>query len=413
MVAAVSALPAISEGGTADIVGSLSGPSSGNVGDTLTYTVTASNRGPDAGQVEVSFAMSKSQGLELVSAGCPQSETDDQILVQCPPATIAVGETVQLVVQTRVKQISATTLDGFANPAGGADPNTSNNAVSIVVLQPAATPPPPPPPAAMPTYMFAGELPHAMQRVPYWTVTVPCNPLVACPRWVALAAGSLPPGINLGDDVNGSLIGKPTTPGSYTFTVDAVPYPGSNVAMISHQYTLVVDQYQNTTTTSAGSTASTKPPVALVGKTVLLAKRSKSRSCRRGDLPDRRCSPGAYYAKLTKKVLCSASFRTGTIRNVPQSEKTAVEREYGMAAKSYGRTPEIDYIISLGLGGSNDIANLFAEPGSGRATYHTKDKLENKLHALVCGGKMSLATARRGIATNWETLYQSVFGVKP
>ena len=49
------------------------------------------------------------------------------------------------------------------------------------------------------------------------------------------------------------------------------------------------------------------------------------------------------------------------------------------------------------LGGSNDIASLFPEPGSGPANYHVKDKLENKLHALVCAGSITLRAARGGI----------------
>ena len=85
-------------------------------------------------------------------------------------------------------------------------------------------------------------------------------------------------------------------------------------------------------------------------------------------------------------MLCSPTFRTGAIRNVPDSEKHAVEIEYGMAPKAYGRTIEIDHIVSLELGGSNDIANLYPEPGTGTASYHVKDKLENKLHDLVCAG---------------------------
>src|SRR4029077_5413645 len=104
----------------------------------------------------------------------------------------------------------------------------------------------------------------------------------------------------------------------------------------------------------------------------------------RGVNPDRRCSPGAYYSGLTKAVLCSPTFRTGTIRNVPQSETNTVERENGMPARLYGRTIEIDHIVSLELGGSNDPANLYPEPGSGRASYHVKDGLENRLHDLVC-----------------------------
>ena len=70
-----------------------------------------------------------------------------------------------------------------------------------------------------------------------------------------------------------------------------------------------------------------------------------------------------------------------------------------MPARLYGRTIEIDHIVSLELGGSNDIANLYPEPGSGRANYHVKDELENKLHDLVCSGAMTLRAAQRGIAT--------------
>jgi hypothetical protein len=166
-----------------------------------------------------------------------------------------------------------------------------------------------------------------------------------------------------------------------------------------------------TTTTSAPPTSSGK---ASVGRTVLLKKRTKTGGCKLGALPDRRCSPGAYYSGLTKAVICSSSFHTGTIRNVPQSEKYAVEREYGLAAKLYGRTLEIDHIVSLELGGSNDIANLYPEEAKLPAKapgFHVKDKLENKLHALVCAGAMSLRAAQRGIAGNWEKLYKKVFGV--
>jgi hypothetical protein len=160
---------------------------------------------------------------------------------------------------------------------------------------------------------------------------------------------------------------------------------------------------------SSGSSAGTVD----VGKTVLLKNRTKTSGCKLGPNPDRRCSPGAYYSKLTKAVICSASFHTGSIRNVPQSEKYDVEVEYGMTEKLYGSSLEIDHIVSLELGGSNDIANLFPERASPAPGYHVKDKLENKLHSLVCSGSMSLSSARVGIATNWQKLYRKVYGTAP
>jgi hypothetical protein len=160
----------------------------------------------------------------------------------------------------------------------------------------------------------------------------------------------------------------------------------------------------------AGGTSSTKPPL---GKTVLLARRTRTSGCRPGPSPDRRCSPGAYYSKLTTPVICSSSFRTSSIRDVPESEKYAVEEEYGMAPGHYGRTLEIDHIVSLELGGSNDIANLFPERVDAGPGYPVKDRLENRLHDVVCSGALTLRYAQRAIASNWQLLYERVFGVVP
>jgi len=164
----------------------------------------------------------------------------------------------------------------------------------------------------------------------------------------------------------------------------------------------------------ASAVAATPPPTLFnVGKTVLFARHVVTAGCRRDVRPDRRCSPGAYSSRLTKRVICSSTFRTSSIRNVPKSEKAQLERAYGMPVRSYGRTLEIDHIVSLELGGSNNIANLFPQPGGGRANYHAKDKLENKVHDLVCAGKMSLRSAQRAIASNWVALYRRVFGTSP
>ena len=99
---------------------------------------------------------------------------------------------------------------------------------------------------------------------------------------------------------------------------------------------------------------------------------------------------------------------------MPESEKHQVEIEYGLTPKGYGSTMEIDHIISLELGGSNEIANLFPEKATlpGKAPgFHVKDKLENAAHDWVCKGKISLRIAQQQIAGHWEALYKRVFGV--
>jgi hypothetical protein len=172
--------------------------------------------------------------------------------------------------------------------------------------------------------------------------------------------------------------------------------------------------YQRSSTPAATKAPVTRPPASPdVGSTILIGRRTRATGCTRSTTPDRRCSPGAYYSLLTAPVICSPTFRTGAIRDVPQSEKFEVEREYGMPASYYGRSIEIDHIVPLELGGSNYIANLFPEPGSGSASYHAKDELENKLHDLVCAGTLTLRAAQRQIAGDWRSLYGTEFSVAP
>jgi hypothetical protein len=90
-----------------------------------------------------------------------------------------------------------------------------------------------------------------------------------------------------------------------------------------------------------------------------------------------------------------------------------VEAEYGMTPKPYGSALEIDHIISLELGGSNDIANLFPERAIPAPSWRVKDKLETRLNLMVCAGAISLQAAQQQIATNWMQLYKKVYGKAP
>jgi len=70
----------------------------------------------------------------------------------------------------------------------------------------------------------------------------------------------------------------------------------------------------------------------------------------------------------------------------------------------------VDHLISLELGGSNSIKNLWPEPYTGDLNAHVKDKLENKLHSLVCNGDIDLKTAQQEIATDWVAAYIKYIG---
>jgi len=128
------------------------------------------------------------------------------------------------------------------------------------------------------------------------------------------------------------------------------------------------------------------------------------------DLPDATLTPGCTNPALTAKKLCSKSFRTGPYRNVPQSRKNLAYKRYGITTHKTGDY-EVDHLISLEIGGCNDIENLW--PQSYTTTpwnAHVKDALENRLHKLVCDGTLTLEHAQSEIATDWIAAYYKYVG---
>jgi hypothetical protein len=118
--------------------------------------------------------------------------------------------------------------------------------------------------------------------------------------------------------------------------------------------------------------------------------------------PNHRLTPGAYFA-VGKATICRVGY-SASVRNVPASEKDAVYARYGTRRVAYAY--EVDHLVSLELGGSNAITNLWPEHYYLPWGARTKDRLENRLHALVCSGSLSLASAQRQEAANWIAAYK-------
>ncbi len=123
-------------------------------------------------------------------------------------------------------------------------------------------------------------------------------------------------------------------------------------------------------------------------------------------LPDADCTPGAVFSGVSSAQLCVSGY-TRTVRNVPASEKAQVFAEYGVIAHTPGQF-EIDHLIPLELGGSNELANLWPQSASPVPGFHQKDQLENYLHDKVCSGGLSLQVAQHEIATNWIGAYDAM-----
>ncbi len=121
-------------------------------------------------------------------------------------------------------------------------------------------------------------------------------------------------------------------------------------------------------------------------------------------VPDPAKTPGDTLA-VTKADICVPGY-SKKVRNVPEDVKKKAYGEYGITSHKPGEY-EIDHLISLELGGSNSLKNLW--PQSFVTTpynAHVKDKLENKLHEKVCSGEIDLKEAQRLIATDWIGAYR-------
>jgi hypothetical protein len=100
-------------------------------------------------------------------------------------------------------------------------------------------------------------------------------------------------------------------------------------------------------------------------------------------------------------------------RNVSEADRERVYYEYTdstrtclCAGSGTGRCCEVDHLIPLELGGSNDIKNLWPQPSTPKPGAVEKDQLENALHELVCKGSMSLADAQKCISSDWVRCWE-------
>jgi hypothetical protein len=122
---------------------------------------------------------------------------------------------------------------------------------------------------------------------------------------------------------------------------------------------------------------------------------------------------------ITVTMICTPGY-SKCIRNVSQATKKAVYEDYGDPEGNHhgycdvNQGCEVDHLISIELGGSNEQKNLWPQPYSGLTfNAHVKDRLENFYHAQVCSGAIPLATAQKEISENWVAGYKKRIGDTP
>lgn len=180
-------------------------------------------------------------------------------------------------------------------------------------------------------------------------------------------------------------------------------------------------QFGGTSATGAGApsmvNAAGQPPLMQVHdpkqvtySRALTAGQCHARTAGGQELPDPSCTPGAVDPQVTVAELCRPGGYTGSVRPpVSGTDGTGKAKHYAYAAYGVpaGDVSELDHLVPLAAGGSNDITNLWPELGR---QPNPKDHVELVIHDAICAHKVDMSTAQRAIASNWTTAL-SVLGL--
>ena len=141
----------------------------------------------------------------------------------------------------------------------------------------------------------------------------------------------------------------------------------------------------------------------------------------RDALPNPRLTPGALNPAVTQadihQTICVRGY-SRAIRppeNYTERMKRLQIHEYGYRDR-WLRDYEEDHEVALSLGGSpTSPRNLWPQPHqvTGGWGSYAKDRLEARLHWLVCHRGLPLTTAQRALASDWIAAYQRYVGPVP
>ena len=127
------------------------------------------------------------------------------------------------------------------------------------------------------------------------------------------------------------------------------------------------------------------------------------------------------------EVRANKDLTGGSVRTVKPDEACGHAREHrgpmfsarrDEVLKRYGLPPgthpdyEIDHLIPLCLGGSDDLSNLWPQPRRSieeKWNAEAKDRLERLICNMVCDGQINIAAAQEAFATDWIAAYQKYY----
>jgi hypothetical protein len=118
-------------------------------------------------------------------------------------------------------------------------------------------------------------------------------------------------------------------------------------------------------------------------------------------LPSSFQTPG-NKSKANEAQVCAADFEASVKPMAKWQRDQALER-YGKRPEDF--TGELDHLIPISLGGTNDPENLWPLPANKDMGPAEKKALDQKLHQMVCDKTIKLKDAQDAIKKDWVKAY--------
>jgi hypothetical protein len=118
-------------------------------------------------------------------------------------------------------------------------------------------------------------------------------------------------------------------------------------------------------------------------------------------LPSAFQTPG-NKSKANEAQVCAADFEASVKPMAKWQRDQALER-YGKRPEDF--TGELDHLIPISLGGTNDPENLWPLPANKDMGPAEKKALDQKLHQMVCDKTIKLKDAQDAIKKDWVKAY--------
>jgi hypothetical protein len=140
-------------------------------------------------------------------------------------------------------------------------------------------------------------------------------------------------------------------------------------------------------------------------------------------LPDPKLTPGDVVTNVPIETILAHGYTASkNVRKVSKATHEQAFIRYFGSVPSHPGDYEVDHLISLELGGSNSISNLWPQAYFIEWNARVKDRLENRLAALCreelrtngpSNAEILLKQFQIEISTNWTNAFKKHIAEKP